>query len=77
MSDLVGNPVDRFPYVAAHIISSVISRLLTGAARYPTVIGLFLSPENKSYGPLVLVILLTVSSAKLLKLYVPGPSFDP
>ena len=42
--------------------------ILTGAARYPTVIGLFLSPENKSYGPLVLVILFIVCSAKLLKL---------
>ena len=54
-----------------------VSIQLTGAAKYPTVIGLFLSPENKSYGPRVLVILLTVSSAKLLKLYVPGPSLEP
>ena len=67
--------------IALDIITSKLTHLyidiLTGAARYPTVIGLFRSPENKSYGPRKLVTLFTVCSAKLLKLYVPGPNLDP
>ena len=67
--------------IALDIFTSKLTHLyidiLTGAARYPTVIGLFRSPENKSYGPRKLVTLFTVCSAKLLKLYVPGPNLDP
>ena len=49
----------------------------TGTAKCPAVMGLFLDPVKRSYGPRLLTTLSASSSVKLFELYWPGHRWEP